>query len=129
RLAFLLLSKLTFMKSIKPAVFRLLTWGLLQISTAQESARPCPIQWLRGYGGSQTDELADFVQKRDGGIIFLALSGSPADGTKRCANDHDGDANFWLVNCDANGNQLWDYCFGGSSIDWPSRLRETPDGG
>jgi hypothetical protein len=102
---------------------------LLTVGHGALASSICPIEWLRGYGGSGDDWLSDLVQKSGGGFAFVSGSSSSGDGTKTSTNYCFRNSDFWIVNCDADGRQLWDRSFGGDSFDFPLRILQDPDGG
>jgi hypothetical protein len=83
------------------------------------------LQWQKCLGGWNHDYLRTVKPTRDGGIILAGQTFSN-DGDVH-GNNGGGDA--WLVKLDADGNYLWDRCFGGSSEDAFLSLQETFDNG
>jgi hypothetical protein len=83
--------------------------------------------WDRSYGGTSWDALFGLEETADGGFILGGMSASEPGGSKTSSNF--GLADFWLVRIDADGNQLWDRTYGGSSIERWGKARETVDGG
>ena len=67
--------------------------------------------WERSFGGSGADGLLCLTATSDGGFLLGGYTGSPADGTKTSTND--GPWRAWLIKVDADGNQVWDHCYGG----------------
>jgi predicted secreted protein len=85
-------------------------------------------QWEKTFGGSEDDGAAGWLpdwgwgsvqQTKDGGFILLGTTLSFGAG----------DADFWLIKTDANGNKEWERTFGGSSFDWGLSVQQTKDGG
>ncbi|QMU31032.1 T9SS type A sorting domain-containing protein [Adhaeribacter radiodurans] len=83
--------------------------------------------WDRSYGGSYQDKLAAIIATSDGGYLLGGTSESDISGDKTQANR--GDADFWVVKIDADGNKQWDKTFGGANEDIFTALIATPDGG
>jgi len=75
--------------------------------------------WNKTYGTTSDDESWALVQTVDGGY---ALAGSRYSFGA-------GDLDIWLVKTDANGNQLWNQTYGGTSDDVAYALVQTGDGG
>ncbi len=75
--------------------------------------------WANGYGGNNDDEASSVVQNSDGGFVACGYTKSYGSG----GND------FYLVKVDANGNQLWDRVFGGTSDEEAYSMVASDDGG
>ena len=75
--------------------------------------------WDRTYGGSNADMAWSLVQTNDGGYAVAGLTGSKGAG----------DADFWLIKLDHQGNMIWDRTYGGSDADKARSLIQTTDGG
>jgi len=71
--------------------------------------------WDRSFGGTGDDYLTSLQQTANGGFVLAGGSNSSTNGNKTSVNF--GQVDFWGVGLDANGNKLWDYCFGGSNAD------------
>ena len=52
-------------------------------------------------------------------------SGVSGNKTEACIGNYD----YWLIKIDAGGNKLWEKCYGGTSIDFLSKIQSTRDGG
>ncbi len=83
-------------------------------------------QWDKRFGGSSDDFLLALAQTADGGFVLAGTSYSPADGDKLSPSK--GNADFWLVKINANGQMQWNKSFGGSKNDWGDALVVLPDG-
>jgi len=83
------------------------------------------IEWERSFGGSSIDKANSIDQTTDGGYIF---TGSPlsTDGDLLMTN---GAGDYWIVKLDATGVIEWQRSLGGSSIDTPTAIAMTSDGG
>ncbi|MFN3694679.1 MAG: hypothetical protein ACK4UV_06690, partial [Ignavibacterium sp.] len=75
--------------------------------------------WVNGYGGNNDDEGNSVVQTSDGGFASSGYTKSYGSG----GND------VYLIKVDANGNQLWDRMFGGTSDEEAYSMVLTDDGG
>jgi hypothetical protein len=75
--------------------------------------------WSRTFGGSGDDLCSSVQQTSDNGYILGGWTYS--FGT--------GDADFWIVKTDANGDSLWSRTFGGSNDELCSSAEQTLDGG
>ncbi|PVX23846.1 MAG: hypothetical protein CW691_09540 [Candidatus Bathyarchaeum sp.] len=71
------------------------------------------------YGGDLDDEAAAIVQSSDKGYVIAATTGSFGAG----------DADFWLIKLDSNGNMQWNHTYGGVDSDVASAMIQTSDGG
>src|SRR5262249_3017543 len=60
-------------------------------------------------------------------FILGANSWSGANGNKSSTNF--GQADYWVIRTDGDGNVLWDKSFGGSQSDYIVDLQQTADGG
>jgi len=88
--------------------------------------------WDRSYGGRNGDLALDIYALADGGFMVFGTSASPpeTDPTKGTKTSplyglHD----YWVVRIDAQGNQLWDRSYGGTSDDVCTHAEPMPDGG
>jgi uncharacterized delta-60 repeat protein len=77
------------------------------------------ISWAKTYGGTDWDEASSVQQTSDGGYIVAGLTRSFGAGN----------ADFFLIKTDANGNIIWAKTYGGTSYDWASSVQQTSDGG
>jgi len=75
--------------------------------------------WSRTFGGSDSEESKSVVQTSDGGYVLGGHTRSYGAGQ----------ADFWLVRADANGDSLWSRTFGGSNLDYCCSVQQTTDGG
>ncbi|MCA2005290.1 MAG: T9SS type A sorting domain-containing protein [Ignavibacterium sp.] len=75
--------------------------------------------WVNGYGGNNDEEGNAVVQTSDGGFVASGYTKSYGSG----GND------VYLIKVDANGNQLWDRVFGGTSDEEAYSMVATNDGG
>jgi hypothetical protein len=81
-------------------------------------------QWVKQFGGSQTDYLSNVIQTNDGGYILAGYTSSN-DGDVVGAH---GSTDGWLVKTDSNGNLQWQRACGGSSSDNLNCLRNKSNG-
>ncbi len=75
--------------------------------------------WDKTFGGSAIDEAYSLIQTTDGGYAVAGPTESYGAG----------EADFWLIKLDHQGNKLWDKTFGGSKYDKAYSLIQTTDGG
>jgi hypothetical protein len=85
------------------------------------------IQWQRNYGGTSNDELRSIVPTSDGGYLLGGTSLSGITGNKTTVNI--GNADYWLVKIDVNGNIEWDKTYGGTLADNLRSVVPLSDGG
>lgn len=76
-------------------------------------------QWNQTYGGSGDELITSVIQKADGAYVLAGITTIVVAG----------DNNFWLVNVDSQGNELWNKTYGGSNSDIPWHMVQTSDGG
>jgi len=89
------------------------------------------IQWLKCFGGSYHEGVADIIQTEDDGYIFLADTDSN-NGDVSGFHGIPGDANTsdkWVVKLDASGQIEWQHCIGGTGFDKSKIIRQLSDGG
>ncbi len=75
--------------------------------------------WSRTYGATYTDGCNSVEQTSDGGYVLAGYTSSFGAGN----------ADFWLVKTDANGDSLWSRTYGGSMFDYCYSAQQTADGG
>jgi hypothetical protein len=83
------------------------------------------IQWVKSYGGSQGEGMADVITTSDGGFI---IGGSTFSNDGDIIGNH-GDIDVLIVKTDSIGELQWSKCFGGSSFDCCKSVAATSDGG
>jgi hypothetical protein len=83
------------------------------------TSRSVAQSWAKTYGGGAGEGAAEVLQKPDGSFVALGWT------TSFSAGDRD----LWLVNLDQAGNVLSQRAIGGPSLDVPSQLQPTADGG
>ncbi|QMU28779.1 T9SS type A sorting domain-containing protein [Adhaeribacter radiodurans] len=71
--------------------------------------------WDQRYGGSLDEVLGGIVQTADGEFLLGGSSWSGKNGNKTEASL--GKSDFWLVQVDKEGKQLWDKTYGGTGQD------------
>ncbi len=71
--------------------------------------------WSKTYGGRQYDWLWDAEITTDG--HFILIGGSNSDASVSKTHNSRGGRDFWVMKVDADGNQVWDYTYGGSGYD------------
>jgi hypothetical protein len=85
------------------------------------------IEWQQSYGGVQNDDLFSIVPTPDGGYLLGGESLSGITGNRTAASF--GQADYWVVKIDGNGNKLWDKAYGGDLSDNLRSIVPTSDGG
>lgn len=84
------------------------------------------IDFVKTFGGSESDEAVSVVEATDGGYVVLGTTrSSNGDITDRSGNDSD----FWLLKITKTGEIVWSKTFGGSDDENASRISKTNDGG
>ena len=75
--------------------------------------------WIRTYGGQESDRGFSVQQTSDGGYIIAGRTDSYG------AGDYD----VWLIKTDTSGDEVWDKTFGGTGLDNGCSVQQTLDGG
>ncbi|MDW8428692.1 MAG: PKD domain-containing protein [Chitinophagales bacterium] len=70
------------------------------------------------FGGSDNEYAADVVEKSGSGFFLLATTNS-ADLQNAPKNDS---TDVLLINLDADGNKIWQRCYGGTNFDYASKI-------
>lgn len=86
--------------------------------------------WGKSFGSSLSDAGAAAVKSSDGGYYVGGLA-NKKDGDV-AGNFHVGtnvSPDFWIIKLDADGNKLWDKCFGGTEYDVVYSMTAGPNGG
>jgi hypothetical protein len=76
-------------------------------------------EWSRSFGGSTYDIGFSTQPTNDGGYIVVGITGSFGNGL----------SDVWLIKTDSQGNEEWNYTFGGSLYDRGYSVQQTDDGG
>jgi hypothetical protein len=74
-----------------------------------------------------TESIHDLISDHDGHLVALGQCDSVDRDTS--LHYHGGSSDIWLVKMDADGNILWQKCYGGSDEDDAYQIIETEDGG
>jgi len=82
--------------------------------------------WDKTYGGGSKDDLSALIISPDGGYLVAGSSFSSAGGDKSGPNK--GNADYWVVKIDAQGNKQWDKTLGTKYSDYLNAAIAT-DGG
>ncbi|RDC63726.1 T9SS type A sorting domain-containing protein [Adhaeribacter pallidiroseus] len=83
-------------------------------------------KWDKTIGGKNNDYLQNLIATTDGGFMLGGTSSSPISGDKTSASN--GNADFWIVQTNANGVKIWDKTLGGSGYDNLQSLQQTAAG-
>ena len=84
------------------------------------------IQWLRNFGGSNSDWAQDVIEDSAGNFVITGYTRSndgDFPGLNRGEND------IFMVKIAPNGNMIWARTYGGSDEDYGYALTEGPNGG
>ncbi|MDO5510882.1 MAG: T9SS type A sorting domain-containing protein [Weeksellaceae bacterium] len=84
-------------------------------------------QWQKSWGGTGTDQIATIQLTQDGGILLAGTSNSGKSGDK--LDGGYGKEDFWLIQLDPQGEQLWQMTIGGEGSDIMVVAKQTKDGG
>jgi gliding motility-associated-like protein len=81
------------------------------------------LQWQTSKGGA-LNEWAFLYEASDGVLLSGITNSSNGD-----VQGHIGNRDIWIVKLDANGDEIWQRCLGGSAEDWGYvQARSTDDG-
>ena len=93
-------------------------------------AQICPpeIQWQRSFGGTSSDFVygLEALALPDGGFLLPGSSRSDPSGNKTAPRY--GYDDFWLIRIDAQGNEIWQRSYGGSSVELYPRVAAMKGG-
>jgi gliding motility-associated-like protein len=84
------------------------------------------ILWEKDFGGNDLEEPRNILELRDGSIVVCGNSESGVFGDKTAKNY--GQADYWILKLDQDGNKLWDKSFGGSGVDRAINLDQNKTG-
>ncbi|RDC64885.1 T9SS type A sorting domain-containing protein [Adhaeribacter pallidiroseus] len=84
-------------------------------------------QWDRTFGGNDYDHLMALQQTSDGGYILGGSSRSNVSGDK--SEKSQGEADYWIIKLNPNGQKMWDKTLGGNFTDLLVSVQQTHDGG
>lgn len=100
-----------------------IVWGLAGANSLL--AQPA-IEWQRAYGGSSQESGRQIAPLQDGGYFVAGSTGSVDGDAVGCVGNS---SNFWALRLDAQGELLWQSCYGGSATETCSHMTPTSDGG
>jgi hypothetical protein len=93
----------------------------------------CPddfvVDWQISQGGTGFEVLNIMLPTADGGYLLGGFSPTAATPTGTKTFGGYGGNDYWIVKLDANGNKLWDSCYGGADDDLLRSIIPTSDGG
>lgn len=81
--------------------------------------------WQKSLGGSDEDYSTAAQETTDGGFIVAGYTSSTNGNVTGNHGFHD----CWIVKLNASGTVVWKKCFGGSSYDFASSIRQMTDNG
>jgi gliding motility-associated-like protein len=84
------------------------------------------IIWEKDYGANDLEELHNVLELKDGSLIVCGNSESGVFGDKTTPNY--GQADYWIIKLDKDGNKIWDRSFGGSGPDRAINLDQNKTG-
>jgi hypothetical protein len=84
------------------------------------------ITWKKCLGGSDYDFIKSVQQTADGGYIVGAYTNS-TDGDVN--GNHGSNEDYLVIKLDDHGNIVWQKCYGGSSFERLTSIRQTSEGG
>jgi gliding motility-associated-like protein len=84
------------------------------------------IIWEKDFGANDLEEPRNILELKDGSIVICGNSESGIFGDKTTKNY--GQADYWILKLDKDGNKLWDKSFGGNGIDRAINLDQNKTG-
>lgn len=82
------------------------------------------VVWIHVYGGSGLEQARSIIEMPDG---YAILSKTESDDNDVSGNHGYGD--LWLIRLDADGNLMWQKCYGSAYDEQAISLAATPDNG
>lgn len=83
------------------------------------------IEWEKTFGGIFSDQLKD-IRITEQGYIIAGTSNSPISGNK--STSHLGGNDFWIIQLDNQGNELWQKTYGGEGDENFAQIIRTENG-
>jgi len=83
------------------------------------------ILWIKNYGGTSEDRSYSFVETAEGGFMVAGTTSS----SDSMVSVHNGLSDIWVFKTDFSGSLIWEYSYGGSSVDWANSIFLTADQG
>ncbi len=83
------------------------------------------IIWQKCLGGNGNDDGYCIHQTTDGGYI---ITGGTTSNNYDVSGNH-GDMDVWVVKLNADGNIVWQKCYGGVGMEYARTILQTSDGG
>jgi len=80
------------------------------------------IKWQNCFGTDQLDWSYCIAEKENGFLIGIYITANATG-----ISNYHGEADAWIVNIDANGNLIWDKCFGGTESEHIDKIITTQD--
>ena len=85
------------------------------------------VLWDKSFGGAGLDFGTQIISTADGGYIIASSSDTGISDSKFVPNV--GGTDYWIIKIDANGNQIWQQVYGGTSEDNLINIIQTNDNG
>ncbi len=104
---------------------RYILYALTAACCLHLSAQPT-IQWQRSYGGSDVDRGTKIIALDNGGYIIVGTTTSTNGDATGCMSSI---SRVWVLHLDAQGDLLWQRCYGGSGNQIFPYVTATSDGG
>lgn len=82
------------------------------------------LQWQKTLGGSSDDIAESLIQSDDEGYIVV---GRTSSNNGNVTGNH-GQSDVWAVKLDADGNMVWQHCYGGSGWECGYDILDASDG-
>jgi len=85
-----------------------------------------PIKWIKHYGGTTGDQVANsIIQTIDGGFVLAGYS-TNSDGTGDVSQPS-GEEDCWVLRINEFGNIVWEQSLGGAGYDVATAVAQTSD--
>ncbi len=82
--------------------------------------------WDKSFGGDADDSPRSLTELTDGSVVVCGYSHSEPFGEKTAPLY--GEADYWLVRIDKDGNKIWDKSYGGSNYDYAITIDQNKTG-
>jgi gliding motility-associated-like protein len=107
-------------------IITLFAFSLLSTSEVFSQIKACvTVEWSKHFGGAKGEQANEVKQTLDSGYVVAGFSRS----SNQDLTQNAGNADYWVLKLDKNGNKLWQKNFGGSGDDFATAIVQTADGG